>query len=91
MANNWVQGGPTTFIPAPNIRTVDNYQELPFFGQPNEIYFCKDMNKLVVWDENAKDWHIVTTMYGEDPYPYHPEDEHNDRRGAIMAQRKRRG
>lgn len=74
---NWVQGGP--------IQTVDNYQDLPFFGQDGDLYFCKDMDKLVVWDKDAEDWKIVNTLGGEHPTI----DEHNDRRGAIMAQRKR--
>ncbi len=78
---NWAQGGP--------IRTVDTYQDLPFFGKPQEIYFCKDMNQLVVWDENHEDWHIVTSMYGEDAERYII-DEQNDRRGAIMAQRAKK-
>ena len=78
---NWAQGGA--------IRTVDTYQDLPFFGQPQEIYFCTDMDKLVVWDADKEDWHIVTSMYGEDAERYII-DEQNDRRGAIMAQRAKK-
>lgn len=81
MCNVGAEGGP--------IRTVEHYQDLPFNGQPQEIYFCKDMDKLVVWDEDKGDWHIVDEFqsFGAERPSI---DDQNDRRGAIMAQRAKR-
>lgn len=80
--------GKKSWGPGVGIRSVETYHGLPFYGAPEgELYFCKDMNAFVTWDKDVKDWKIINegTSAIENPV-----DEHNDRRGAIMAQRARR-
>lgn len=71
------------------IPQIDTYRDLPFFSRTQgEIYFIKNVDKLAVWDENKQHWHLINKAVSKSVYD---RDEHNDRRGAIMEQRAKKG
>lgn len=69
-------------------RVVEYYDEMPMAGKNNgDTYFVTSMKAICQWDAEEQDWQILSLDKFRWPKP---EDEFNDRRGAIMAQRAKR-
>jgi len=79
MANDW--------RPADSIHTLKNKESLPAYGHPGEIFYCTDVNKLMVWQEDSQSWAAINTALSRELFPV---DELNDRRGAIRDQKARK-
>lgn len=67
---------------------VDTLDALPLPPFPSwytaEVIYCKEIGKLMAWRDDKQAW--VAEAMSMSPKP---EDELNDRRGAILEQRKR--
>ena len=66
------------------IKKVHTYSALPVNKEPGVIFFVRDLGKVVRWDEARQSWQLL------DPDALassHTDDRHNDRRGAILAQK----
>ena len=66
---------------------IEHYQEMPLCGDDGDTYYVTSMNAIVRWCDKAMDYQILPIA---DFKLQHPEDEHNNRRGAILAQRARK-
>lgn len=84
---------PTTVL-LPHRRTtreaavLEHYDEMPLPGRNDgDTYFITSMDAICRWDAKEQDYQIIQLDQFRWP---NPEDEFNDRRGAILAQRARR-
>ena len=61
---------------------ISSLDKLPINGEPNDCFYLEKEHRFVKWDEKKQDWRIFTLNQVE--------DQHNDRRGAIKAQKEKR-
>ena len=66
---------------------IEHYDEMPLTGQDGDTYYVTSMNAIIRYDGQAQDYQILPIADFKLP---HPEDEFNNRRAAIMAQRARK-
>jgi hypothetical protein len=66
---------------------IEHYDEMPLQGEDGDTYYVTTMNAIVRWCDKAQDYQILPIADFKLP---HPEDEFNNRRAAIMAQRARK-
>ena len=66
---------------------IETYTDMPLQGEDGDTYYVTDMNAIVRWCGKANDYQILPIADFKMP---HPEDEHNNRRGAIAAQKARK-
>jgi hypothetical protein len=66
---------------------IEHYDEMPLQGDDGDTYYVTSMQAIVRWCDKAQDWQILPLS---DFKMMHPEDEHNNRRAAIMAQKARK-
>ena len=66
---------------------IEHYDEMPLTGSDGDTYYVTSMNAIVRWCDKEMDYQILPIADFKWP---HPEDEFNDRRGAIKAQRARK-
>ena len=68
-------------------KVVKSYQEMPVSGNDGDTYFVEDMQAICRFDAEKDDWQILRL----DQFKWeHKDDQFNDRRGAILAQRARK-
>ena len=84
---------PTTVL-IPQRRTkrkaavLEHYDEMPLPGRNDgDTYFITSMDAVCRWDAEEQDYQIL--QLSDFRWP-NPEDEFNNRRAAIMAQRARK-
>jgi hypothetical protein len=66
---------------------LEHYDEMPLTGRNDgDTYFITSMDAICRWDAKENDYQILPLNLFRWPKP---EDEFNNRRGAIMAQRAR--
>lgn len=67
---------------------LENYQDMPLPGENDgDTYLITSMNAVCRWDAEKEDYQILQLDAFKWPKP---EDEFNNRRGAILAQRARK-
>jgi len=67
---------------------LEHYDEMPLPGRNDgDTYFITSMDAICRWDAEKQDYQILQLNQFRWPKP---EDEFNNRRGAILAQRARR-
>ncbi len=66
---------------------LEHYDDLPLLGNDGDTYYITEMNAVCRWDAKAQNYQTIRLDAFKWPKP---EDEFNDRRGAILAQRARK-
>ena len=69
------------------MKSVATYQELPLNGpvDKTQVYYIENWDKYSMWVEEVKDWQLFEL----DAFKRRLEDQSNDRRGAIRAQKRK--
>ncbi|KKN00636.1 hypothetical protein LCGC14_1135910 [marine sediment metagenome] len=67
---------------------LEHYDEMPLLEcEDGDTYYITSMNAICRWDAKEQDYQILDIADFKWPKP---EDEFNNRRGAILAQRARK-
>lgn len=67
---------------------LEQYDEMPLLEcEDGDTYYITSMNAICRWDAKEQDYQILDIASFKWPKP---EDEFNDRRGAILAQKARK-
>lgn len=68
---------------------LEHYREMPFQGKNDgDTYYITTMDAICRWDAKENDYEILQLNAFKWP---NPEDKFNNRRGAILSQRARKG
>lgn len=68
-------------------KVVKHFDEMPLKSNEGDTYYVETMNAVCRYDAKLEDWQILQL----DQFKWdNPEDKHNNRRAAIMAQRARK-